>query len=86
MTETVKKTKAPAKPKKSATTMPVEVEKSSAAKKSVTAAKTAPASATVAPSHHEIEQLAHKFWEQGGRMHGHHAEHWSRAEETLRKK
>lgn len=86
MTETVKKTKAPAKPKKSVAAETETAEKSIPAKKSAKAAKTAPASATAAPSQREIEQLAHRFWEEGGRMHGHHAEHWSRAEEALRKK
>jgi hypothetical protein len=34
----------------------------------------------------EIAALAHKFWNERGRQHGHDAEDWLRAEQTLRGK
>jgi hypothetical protein len=37
-------------------------------------------------SHEEIARLAHKFWAERGRQHGHDAEDWLRAEQELRGK
>ena len=37
-------------------------------------------------SHEEIARLAHKFWAERGRQHGHDAEDWLRAERELRGK
>jgi hypothetical protein len=37
-------------------------------------------------SHEEIARLAHKFWAERGRQHGHDAEDWLRAEQQLRGK
>ncbi len=53
--------------------------------KSTTAAKqeTTPAPA---PSHHEIAQLAHRFWKERGGHHGAHEQDWFRAEQELRGK
>jgi hypothetical protein len=34
----------------------------------------------------EIAQLAHRFWTERGRRHGHHEEDWLRAERELRAK
>lgn len=34
-------------------------------------------------SHEEIARLAHKFWSERGYQHGHDAEDWLRAEQTL---
>lgn len=34
-------------------------------------------------THEQIAALAHRFWAEGGFQHGHDAEHWLRAEQTL---
>lgn len=34
-------------------------------------------------THEEIARLAHRFWNERGRQHGHDAEDWLRAEQTL---
>ena len=41
---------------------------------------------TIGVSHEEIARLAHKFWAERGRQHGHDAEDWLRAEQELRGK
>ncbi len=44
------------------------------------------AKATVTPisiSHDQIAQLAHRYWAERGRQHGHHEEDWYRAEREL---
>jgi hypothetical protein len=70
MTETVKKTKAPAKPRAASTK---------------TKDKTASAKVTViAPSREEIAMLAHKLWKERGGHHGSHEQDWLRAEQHLR--
>jgi hypothetical protein len=38
----------------------------------------------VGVSHDEIARLAHRFWSERGRQHGHDAEDWLRAEQELR--
>ena len=68
MAETIKKAKAPAKPRKTAksnTTAPVESK-----------------AATV--SHEDIARLAHRFWAERGHQHGRPEEDWLRAERELR--
>jgi hypothetical protein len=35
-------------------------------------------------SHDQVAQLAHRFWNERGRVHGHHEEDWYRAEQALR--
>lgn len=35
-------------------------------------------------SHDQVAQLAHRFWNERGRAHGHHEEDWFRAEQELR--
>ena len=37
-----------------------------------------------APSHQQIAQLAHRFWNERGRHHGSHEQDWFRAERELR--
>jgi hypothetical protein len=37
-----------------------------------------------AVSHDQVAQLAHRFWNERGRAHGHHEEDWFRAEQELR--
>jgi hypothetical protein len=70
MAETVKKAKAPAKPRKAA------------AKK----VKEAPASSPAMPSREEIEKLARAYWEQRGYQDGFAEQDWLRAEQELLKK
>jgi hypothetical protein len=81
MAETIKKAssaKAPAKPRKTAT------------KKTAAAANGAPANGVpghvteIRYSHEQIAQLAHRYWNERGRQHGHHLEDWYRAEHELR--
>jgi len=90
--ETAKKTKAPAKPRKTAA-------KKAATPKNVTeipspapvAEFAAPANGALPsnviqmkPSHDQVALLAHKFWAERGYQHGHHVEDWFRAEQELR--
>ena len=70
MSETVKKTKAPAKPRKAP------------AKKSTKGTVTDLKSV----SHDDVAQLAHRFWNERGQQDGHHEEDWYRAEQELRGK
>jgi hypothetical protein len=70
MADTVKKAKAPAKPRKTATKK-VEV---------VAASKAA------LPTHEEIQKLAQKYWAQRGFQEGQAEQDWLRAEEELRQK
>lgn len=72
MSETVKKTKAPAKPRKAP------------AKKSAAKVETMVQQGSV--SHDDVAQLAHKYWHERGQKHGHHEEDWYRAEQELRGK
>jgi hypothetical protein len=37
-------------------------------------------------SHQQVAELAHRFWNDRGRQHGHDAEDWFRAEQELRAK
>lgn len=71
MAETVKKAKAPAKPRKTTTT---------AKAKTRTAAEEIKA---VTPSHEEIAQLAHNFWAERGWHDGYAEQDWLRAEREL---
>ena len=70
MTDTVKKTKAPAKPRKAATK-----------KEAVIAAPKA-----IMPSREEIERLARNYWAQRGFQDGFAEQDWFRAEQELRQK
>jgi hypothetical protein len=74
MPETVKKTKAPAKPRKAA------------AKKSANNLETMPSPQQRHVSEDEVAQLAHRYWHERGRVDGHHEEDWYRAEQELRGK
>ena len=60
-----------------------------AAKKTVASAKANGSSASHSTngnsiSHDQVAQLAHRFWAERGRTHGHHEEDWFRAEQALR--
>jgi hypothetical protein len=70
MAETVKKAKAPAKPRKTT------------AKK----AAAEPVSINGGPSHDQIAELARKYWAERGYTDGKHEEDWLRAEQELRAK
>ena len=69
MAETVKKAKAPAKPRKTA------------AKKE----KVAQSNGHVMPSREEVEKLARTYWEQRGYQDGFAEQDWLRAEQELHK-
>lgn len=69
MAETVKKAKAPAKPRKTTAKA-----KTNAAVEEVRA---------VTPSHEEIAQLAHNFWAERGWQDGYAEQDWLRAEQAL---
>jgi Protein of unknown function (DUF2934) len=79
MAKSVKKSgaapKAAAKPHKSA-------ENRTAAKKTVVSANSNGKSI----SHDQVALLAHRFFIERGRTHGHHEEDWFRAEQALRSK
>ena len=69
MAETIKKAKAPAKPKKA-------VAKKTEAVTGI---------AIVRPvSQEEVAALAHRFWAERGYQHGQHVDDWFRAEQELR--
>jgi len=70
MADTVKKTKAPAKPRKTAAT-----------KETVIATPVA-----TMPSREEIERLARNYWAQRGYQDGYAEQDWIRAEQELRQK
>ena len=81
MAETVKKPKAAAKPRKTASKKkadPVTADPvtnnhhGEATERSV--------------SHADIANLAHTYWKERGHKHGHHEEDWLRAEQELRGK
>jgi Protein of unknown function (DUF2934) len=75
VTETVKKAKAPAKPRASAgTTKKVATTKRTVAER-VTATM---------PTHAEIAQLARRYWEERGAQDGQAEQDWLRAERELR--
>ena len=74
MTETIKKAKAPAKPRKTA-----------AKKSEVTVAVQAIDKPKVI-SNEQVAQLAHRFWIERGHQHGSHVDDWFRAEQELRGK
>jgi hypothetical protein len=90
-TETVKKTKAPAKPKavktpKSETETAVKAAPKTAAKTTVKAAAkstTVDIAASRTPSYEEIAQLAERYWAERGWQDGYAEQDWLRAEQKL---
>ena len=91
MTETVKKTKAPAKPRSSAAKTKAVIEEVAApAKLQTVPAKAKPvaekATVAAAPTKEQIAQLAHRFWAERGWQHGSAEQDWLRAEQELRGK
>lgn len=79
MEEIVKKAKAPAKPRKTATKM-------TAAPSNVTEITTSSNGTEKKAPYEQVAQLAHRFWAERGHQHGHDAEDWFRAEQELRGK
>jgi hypothetical protein len=90
-TETVKKTKAPAKSKSAVKAQAVDTEDAAkaapavAAKKTKAAAKakTIDVAAASTPSHTEIAQLAERYWVERGWQDGFAEQDWLRAEREL---
>jgi predicted phosphoribosyltransferase len=76
MSETVKKAKAPAKPR----TATGATKKTSAKKTTVAEQVTA-----MRPSHEEIARLAEQYWAERGRQDGQAEQDWLRAERELMK-
>ena len=77
MEEIVKKAKAPARPRKTTVkraTVEAAAQTNGAAHSNVT---------EIRPSHDQVAQLAHRYWNEGGQQHGHHVEDWLRAEHEL---
>lgn len=56
---------------------------STKAKSNVTQMQAAPNMSAMRVSHEEIARLAHRYWAERGRQHGHDAEDWFRAEREL---
>jgi hypothetical protein len=83
--ETVKKTKAPAKPKTAVKTQADATKSAVKAKAVKTAAKTKTidVAATSAPSYEEIAQLAQRYWAERGYHDGQAEQDWLRAEHEL---
>ncbi|HEY1993901.1 MAG TPA: DUF2934 domain-containing protein [Edaphobacter sp.] len=90
-TETVKKTKAPAKPKavktpESETGSAVKAAPKAAAKTKVKAAaksKAVDIAASPTPSYEEIARLAERYWAERGWQDGYAEQDWLRAEQEL---
>ena len=79
MTETTKKPTTRKKTTSASASAPTSI-----ASKRKAAPKAAPkASVAKSVSHEEIAALAHRFWNERGRKHGHDAEDWLRAEQAL---
>lgn len=81
MTETVKKAKTAAKPRKTATKKkadPVTADPVTTNRHAIENDSTV--------SHVDIATLAHSYWKERGHKHGHHEEDWFRAEQELRGK
>jgi len=74
MTETTKKP----------TTRKKATSASASAPTSIASKRKAPSKAAAKSiTHEEIAMLAHRFWNERGRQHGHDAEDWLRAEQAL---
>lgn len=79
MAETIKKAKAPAKPRKAAAKTAPVVEES---KPTLVKTEAKPTVVT----HEEISKLAHRFWAERGHRDGYAEQDWKRAEQELRGK
>lgn len=85
MAETVKKAKAPAKPR-TATTKKETTSTPKAATAKATTKKATSKAAPRVPSHEEIARLAEQYWAERGHSDGHAEQDWLRAEQELLQK
>ena len=88
MTETVKKTKAAAKPRTTTTrkkTAP-QIADPMASNNHEPVENHGTVTHQASVSHEDVARLAHRFWKERGHKHGHHEEDWYRAEKELRGK
>lgn len=87
MAETIK-TKAPAKPRKTAAKAATESKTATVAQNGASTGNTNQVNPTQAKpvnvSREEIAKLAHHYWVTDGHRHGSHVDHWLRAEKELR--
>jgi hypothetical protein len=81
-TEKAKRAKAPAKPRAAAATKKTDTKKPIATKQKQTVAEKV---AATTPTHHEIAQLARKYWAERGHHDGQAEQDWLRAEQELLK-
>lgn len=81
MTEKIKKTKAPAKPRATAGTTKKAVAKTEAVVQKVQTVAEKVTATT--PTHAEIALLALQYWAERGRQHGQDQADWLRAEQEL---
>jgi Protein of unknown function (DUF2934) len=80
MDETVKKTSAKPKAKSKAKAPATPLKKNAAANGAATNVT------EMKITHQQVAELAHRFWAERGRQHGHDADDWFRAEQALRGK
>jgi len=86
MADTVKKSKAPAKPRiVAAKTTTAPVKKGAAGKAAAKKANGAGLARPAMPAREEIEQLARSYWAQRGYVDGYAEQDWLRAEQELMK-
>lgn len=83
MATTAKTAKAPRKPRKAPATTETSAAETKATSAVVEAKPAAKSVRAKSISHEEIARLAHRFWIERGRQHGHHQEDWLRAEREL---
>ena len=86
MAETVKKAKAPAKPRAATTKQETTTTPKAATAKTPTKKAATPKAAPRVPSHEEIAHLAQQYWAERGHQDGHAEQDWLRAEQELMKK
>ncbi len=84
MTEKEKKATTPKKPRANAKTEASKSATTTLATKTAPRKKTTRSNVTqMKASHEQIALLAHRYWDERGRQHGHDAEDWLRAEQAL---
>ncbi len=88
MTETIKKTKTAAKPRKAAAKKSAEPLSADPVTQINHGSPANHSTVSHQPSlpHDEVARLAHLYWKERGHRHGQHEEDWYRAEQELRGK
>jgi hypothetical protein len=86
MAEKKKTTDAPAKPRKVATKKKAALTNLTQMKSPTETQVNGTDQTQISASDEQVAQLAHRFWLESGRRHGHHEEDWLRAERELRGK